>query len=270
MNKIKSTLLFLFLLFLVVSNFGYSQVKTTYTKKFKPPMVSVEVLFGYSQPIPNLYGEVSEFFTFRNYGVKYGFGSQINVKYSANKKGTVRPYLTLGYALFMGKDNSKAYLDSGLSQYPLPGSQLYGTLNGNSKITLHNFNSGLGFDYAFYTKTKWTPFLDFEVNMNVIFGNYKQDPSFGSVSFKPAVRFGFGFGGGVQLRITKAFGLAISSKYKLANIIIKKSEATSGGDYNKMYLLDKSKPDLNTYLNKDRQIDYFELMLGVVFCIGKR
>lgn len=250
-----------------------SQVKYS-TAKFKPPQVNIELLFSYQQPLPNMYGDLSGFFNFTNYGVKTGMiGSQLNVKLSADKKGKLRPYVSLGYNLFYGKNNSTAFIDSNIinSGYPLTGSTLYRTIPGSSKIYLHIFNAGLGFEYAFMNKTRWTPHIDAELDINMIFGTYKQTPyNSGEASFtiKNAIRFGFGAGGGVQVRISKAFGLSFTTKYKFANILGKQSERIY--EQNKMELLDKANTGINGNLSKDRHIQYIEIMLGASFYIGKK
>jgi hypothetical protein len=222
---------------------------------------------------------MAHFFQFTGYGVKYGFGSQVNVKLSADKKGTLKPYLSLGYSLFMGKDNSTAYIDSNVIEtgYPLPGSNQFNPTPGSSKMLFHDFLVGAGFEYDFVNKTKWTPYLGADLDFNVLFGTYKQTPNQtkgivppGEVPFtiKSAARFGFGVGGGINFRISPAFGFAFSTKYKFANLLGKSSARLV--DLNKMNLLDKSAPDINSLLSKNRNIDYFEFMLGVAFFIGKK
>jgi len=266
-----SSVILLIVIFCIPS-FVNSQV--VYSTKFKPPQVNIEVLFSYAQPFPNMYGTVSDFFAFKNYGVKNGLpGAQVNVKLTADKKGRILPYLSLGYNLFYGKDNGTAFIDSNIinSGYPLPGSTQYNTVSGSSKIYLHNFNAGLGFSYAFTNKSRWTPHLDAELDLNMLFGTYRQTPyNTGETSFtiKNAARFGFGVGAGIKVRITKAFGLAFTTKYKFANVLGKNSERIF--EQNKMTLLDKANTGINGNLSKDRHIQYIEVLLGVSFYIGRK
>lgn len=268
--------IFLTVIFLLTST-ADSQIKYT-TKKFKQSAVTVELLFNYSQPLPNMYGEIGEFFSFSNYGVKTGFGSQINVKLAANKKGTIRPFLTIGYNMFIGT-NDVAYIDSNnISHgYPLVNNNRYGTEPGTSKMYIHVFTAGLGFGYDFVNKTKWTPFLGLETDLNVIFGTYRQTPNevrgpnpTTSVSYtiKQAVRFGLGLGAGVQFRVSKIVGFSFVTKYKLANVLGASSNRIT--ELNKMELLDKADTDIHDLLTKSRKINYFEFNLGVGIYIGKR
>jgi len=250
MNKItKSVFVFLLSLFLlpVVSE---AQIKKYSSRKFRPPAVSVELLFNYSQPISHLFSDMDRFFSFDGYGVKTGFGSEINVKIHADKKGRITPYATLGYNLFLGSSD-KAYIDSNImNKYPLEGSRLYGAIAGTSKMFIHDFSFGLGFSYTFVNKTRWTPFLGADLDMHVLFGTFRQTPSVGpntsevSYTLKEALRFGFGIGGGVSLRVSKPIGFVFETKYKFANLLGK--DAKISNELNKFYLLDKKDTDLKS------------------------
>lgn len=280
--KLKNTK-FKFFTFLIIAIFlltGSTDSQIKYkSKKFPQSAVTVEFLLNYSQPLPNMYGKVADFFSFTNYGVTTGFGAQINVKIAANKKGTIRPYATFQYSFFLGNDNSTAYIDSNNIKYgyPLNNNKLYNTTPGTSKMFLHIFSAGLGFGYDFVNKTRWTPFLGFETNLNIIFGTYRQNPNVvsgggppGEVSFtiKQAARFGIAFASGINFRIHKYVGFSFLAKYKIANLL----GASSNRIYeeNKMELLDKGDPSLHSYLSKSRIMQYLEFGLGVSFHIGKR
>lgn len=275
---ITNTLLGVIITLFLFPAYSNSQIKTYRTKKYRPSQVTVEVLFNYAQPIPHLYSDMASFFSFDGYGVKYGFGSEINVRLTTNKKGTIMPYATFGYNLFMGNDGSTAYLDSNvLRTFPLPGNGTYSTVSGSSKMLLHDFNFGLGFSYAFANKTRWTPFLGADLDMNILFGTYRQTPDrvvgggpLGEYSYtvNQAVRFGFGLGGGVHLRVSKYIGFLFETKYKLTNLLGKDSKVST--ELNKMYLNDLKDTDLNSKLEKSRQIDYLQFSLGIAFYIGRK
>jgi hypothetical protein len=264
-------------LFLITSS-ADSQIKTTSTK-FRQSAVTVEFLLNYSQPLPSMYGNIGDFFTFKNYGVKTGFGAQINVKLAANKKGTIRPYVTFQYSLFLGKDNGTAYIDSNVinTAYPLTGNRFYNTVPGNSNMYIHIFSTGLGFGYDFVNKTRWTPFLGFETNLNIIFGTYRQTPSVSvggssasevSFTIKQAARFGIAFASGISFRFHKYVGFSFLAKYKFANLLGNASNRIQ--EQNKMELLDKADPSIHSYLTKSRIMQYLEFGLGMSFYIGKK
>jgi hypothetical protein len=275
-NITKILIVFMISVFLLPA-FSQAQIKTYTYKKFKPPAVSVELLFNYSQPIAHLFSDITRFFSFDGYGVKTGFGSEINVKLSADKKGRITPYATLGYNLFLGSGDN-AYIDSNIMNiYPLKGSSIYGPVSGTSKMFIHDFNFGLGFSYTFVNKTRWTPFLGADLDMHLLFGTYRQTPNTVvgpgttaevSYTMKQAVRFGFGIGGGVSLRVSQPVGFVFETKYKFANLLAKDSQVST--EVNKFYLNDQKNTDLNTNLVKDRQIDYLQFSLGIAFYIGKK
>lgn len=276
---ITNTLLGVIIIMFLFPAYSNSQIKTYRTKKYRPSQVTVEVLFNYAQPIPHLYSDMASFFSFDGYGVKYGFGSEINIRLVTNKKGTIMPYATLGYNLFLGNDGTTAYLDSNvLHKFPLSGNGTFGTVPGSSKMLLHNFNFGLGFSYAFANKTRWTPFLGADLDMNILFGTYRQTPDrvvgTGNITdevsytINQGIRFGFALGGGVHLRVSKYIGFLFETKYKLTNLLGKDSKVST--EENKMYLNDLEDTDLNSNIMKSRQIDYLQFSLGIAFYIGRK
>lgn len=274
-NKITKPVFVVLISLFLLSQVSEAQIKKYTSKKFKPPQVTVEMLFNYSQPIAHLFGDIKRFFSYESYGVKYGFGSEINVKITANKKGTLNPYATIGYDLFLGKDDNNAYIDNNiLNGYPLKGDSIFTEIPGTSKMIMHNFHFGLGFAYSFVNRTRWTPFMGADLDMNLLFGTYRQTPAIGSnrseVSYtiKEAIRFGFGIGGGIHLRVSKPIGFVFATKYRFANLLAKQSKYLE--ELNKLYLLDKKDTDLNSNLKDDRQIDYFTFSLGIAFYIGRR
>lgn len=273
----------IFLLNCLFSFFTYSQsLKPRYYQSY----ANIDVMFSYSYPLQDLKGNIKDFFDFKNYGVKYGFGSQVVIKLSVNKKATIKPYLALGYDIFLGSDNNYTYIDSNKigSIYPL----MYGTtytnpIPGNSKMFLHNFSAAGGIEYDFVNRTRLTPYLGAEINMNIMFGTYKQTPGYiipavpgsyippeTSFTINSALRFGFGVSAGVIMRINQSIGLTSSIKYKFVNVFGKNSDRTSGfSDQNKMNLLDRSDTSLNSSLNKDRNIGYMQIFIGASFYISK-
>lgn len=280
--KLKNTRFYYFTfliiaLFLITSN-ADSQIKYT-SSKFRPSAVTVDFVLNYSQPLPNMYGNIADYFSFSKYGVKYGLGAAINVKLATNKKGTIRPFLALAYSLFLGKDGSTAYIDSNIINhgYPLSGNRFFNTVPGSSNMYLHVFTAGVGFGYDFINKTRWTPFLGLEGDLNIIFGTYRQTPSVviggapsGEVSFtiKQATRFGLAFSSGITFRFHKLIGFSFLAKYKFANLLGMSSNRIN--EQNKMELLDKSDPSIHSSLTKSRAIQYLEFGLGISFHIGKK
>jgi len=280
--KIKSICLFIILSFLSHSVL-FSQISYTSGSSWKAPFFTIEAAGSYDAPVQDAAGKVADFFTFKNYGTGIGWGAQFNFKFGLGPEAQYRPYLTLGYAQLQGSDDSKAYIaDNEIAHgYPLTGSQLFTSTTGTSAIILRNPYVGAGFEYAFtsadYKKRQWIPFFGVEMVANIITGVYRQTPTVSTqpqlsgveitYTIKTDVRVGIGMGAGLDLRLTKGFGLVTGFKWKYANLIGKKSDFLL--EENKMNLLDAGAQNLNTYLANDRNIGYVEIYLGVSFYVGK-
>ncbi len=278
----KITFLALLLAGFLFSTLSFSQVKTTSTS-LKSPTFSIDIAGSFDLPIQEARGNIGDFFTFKNYGTKWGWGAQFNFKFGLGRYGQYRPYITLGYTQLQNSDDNVAYIDSNeiKNGYPLSGSQTYSSTPGKSTMILRNPYVGAGFEYAFTRadrkKRKWIPFVGVEFLVNIITGIYRQTPTntptgqFAGLevpfTIKSDVRIGIGGGAGVNYRFNKSIGIVFGAKYKLANLLLKKSDFLL--QENNMNLLDKSATNLNTNLSKDRNIGYMEFYLGLSIFMGK-
>lgn len=284
MKLTKITFLFLLLLsFLFTANSG-SQVKTT-SSKWKSPTFTIDIIGSFDVPLQEAKGNIGDFFTFKNYGTKVGFGAQFNFKFGLGRYGQYMPYITLGYAQLENTDNNFAYIDSNriANGYPLRGSDVYSPTPGTSKMILRNPYIGAGFEYAFTLADKkkrmWIPFIGAEFLVNVITGIYRQTPTTANppssglsglevpFTIKSDIRFGIGAGAGLNIRLGKGAGIVFGAKYKLANLIGKNSDLLR--EENKMNLLDKAGTEFNTNLSNNRNIGYMEIYLGATIFMGK-
>ena len=268
MKLTKFTILVLMLAFFAV-NSTEAQVKTKSSYLKKPASFMIEFDFSFSQPLPQMMGEMGEQFTFKNYGVKYGVGSQIYFKLTADKKGKIRPYFSLGYDLFLNSDDNTAYIAANVTNnWPANVT----SAPGKSKMYLHNFNASLGFEYAFVNKTRWTPYTNFDIGMNILFGTYKQTLATSTeeiaFTYKSATRLGLGLGAGVNGRVTKGFGVAIGIKFRLPNLLLKDSKLST--EVNKFEINDKEDAGLTPGVTKDRNMMYLQFYLGAAFYIGRK
>lgn len=271
MKLIKLTIFLLVLSFIASSSIE-SQVKTKSSALKKPASFIVEFNIGYSQPLPSLMGDIGEQFTFQNYGVNTGVGSSMYFKLVVDKKGRHRPYFTFGYDLFLNSDNNYAYIKNNITtQWPTDSTAI-GAIGGKSKMWFHIFNAGLGYEYAFVNKSTWTPYANLDLNLNMMFGTYKQTPDNSGVevafTYKSAARMGLGVGFGVNGRLLKAFGINIGVKYKYPNFLLKSSDKST--EVNKFFINDKADVSLASNLNKDRHIMYLQFFVGATFYIGKK
>jgi hypothetical protein len=280
MKLTRVTLLLLLSVF-ISSNVSFSQVKTT-SSSWKAPTFSIDIIGSFDLPVQEARGNIGDFFTYKNYGTKIGFGAQFNFKFGLGRYGQYRPYLTLGYAQLENTDNNVAYIDSNNTHfYPLKGSQVYSSTPGKSKMIIRNPYLGAGFEYAFTMADKkkrmYIPFVGVEFLLNVITGIYRQTPTNSPnaslaglevpFTIKSDVRFGIGAGAGMNIRFGKGLGIVFGAKYKLANLIGKSSNLLV--EENKMNLLDKASTDLNSNLSNNRNIGYMELYLGATIFMGK-
>ena len=79
-------------------------------------------------------------------------------------------------------------------------------------------------------------------------------------------RVGIGISAGADYRISQNLGFVLGIKYKFDNLFGKQSEKTT--EKNTLNLLDKASENLNSNLNKSRNIEYFEIYLGFVVFAG--
>lgn len=284
MKFTKLTVLFVLLSFLVV-NAVDSQVKTK-SKNWKSPTFTIDVAPNFTLPLQEAKGNnIGEFFQFKNYGTKIGFGTSFNLKFGLGPQGQYRPYITLGYTQMQGKDDQNIYVSSNrmIGGYPLGGSAITydpnNVISGKSEIFLRIPYFGAGFEYAVTTvdkrKRMWYPFFGVEFLASVITGVYRQTSANVAIApnietaytIKSDLRIGFGGGIGATVRFGKYAGISFGGKYKLFNLIGKKSDELN--EENKMNLLDKKAADLNTNLSKDRNIGAVEFYLALTIFLGK-
>lgn len=282
MRLAKFTVLFLLLSFVVV-NTANAQVKTK-SKNWKSPTFTIDIAPNFTLPLQEAKGNnIGEFFSFKNYGTKIGWGASFNLKFGLGPQGQYRPYVSLGFTQMQAKDNNTAYIGNNLIEggYPYRNDSIPTPSSGTSEMFLRIPFFGAGFEYAFTNvdkkKRMWYPHIGVEFLMSVITGTYRQNSPNAPVSNTPGaetgftiksdVRLGFGAGVGATIRFGKSAGITFGAKYKLYNLIGKKSDFLN--EQNKMNLLDKAATDLNSNLSKDRNIGAMEFYLGATIFLGK-
>jgi hypothetical protein len=246
---------------------------------YKAPRFIFEVCGSFDDPTGTSSGNVKDFFTFDNYGCTYGLGFQFNIKYAANKKSSLYPFLTGGFTQLQNDDHNQAFIDSNkiTGGYPLSSNTQYNSIPGTSLIILRSFYAGAGLQYFFSSKGHFLPFAGLELSYNYIWGYYIQNPNAavggnagGQTIFNinGASRFGFGINLGTEYRISKHLGFVLGANYKLANLLGKQSERSN--EVNTINLLDKADTNLNTNLNKSRNMEHLEFYLGFTIFAGSR
>lgn len=284
MKFTKFTVLLILLSFLAVNTLD-SQVKTK-SKNWKSPTFTIDIVGYYTQPLQESKGDnIGEFFTFQNFGTKFGWGGGFNLKFGLGAQGQYRPTVTLGYTQMQATDDQNIYVSSNniLGGYPLGGNAITfnpnNVLSGKSEMFLRIPYFGAGFEYAVTTvdkkKRMWYPFFGVEFLASIITGVYRQTsanvPTAPNIetafTIKSDLRVGIGGGLGATIRFGKSAGITFGGKYKLYNLIGKKSDQLN--EENKMNVLDKAAADLNNNLSKDRNIGAVEFYLGATIFLGK-
>ena len=87
------------------------------------------------------------------------------------------------------------------------------------------------------------------------------------MTIKSDLRVGIGGSLGAAVRFGKYAGISFGAKYKLVNLIGKKSDFLN--ELNKMNLLDKAATELNSNLSKSRNMGYIEFYAGATIFLGK-
>ncbi len=276
-----------FTVFVLVAFLGSGMLNAQVKKRtgWKSPTFTIDILPNYTVPIQEAKGSsIGDFFKFKNYGTKFGWGGQFNFKFGLGPQGQYRPYLTLGYTQLQNSDDGTAFIRENLIDggYPNPDkTTIPATGPGNSEMFLRIPFIGAGFEYAVTTvdkrKRKWYPYFGVEFLMSVITGTYRQtselapQPNSPNVetgyTIKSDVRLGVGGGLGATVRIGKFGGISFGGKYKLYNLIGKKSDFLK--EQNKMNLLDKAAVELHNQLSSSRNIGAIELYAGFTLFLGK-
>lgn len=284
MRITKFTVLFLLLSFITFNSLD-AQVKTT-SKNWKSPTFTIEIAPYVTIPLQEAKGNsIGEFFQFKNYGTNIGFGTAFNFKFGLGKQGQYRPYITLGYTQLQRKNNSNIFIDSNIIKgvYPFLGTRITydpnNIISGKSELFIRIPYIGAGFEYAITTvdknKRMWYPFFGVEFLASLITGVYRQTSANVPIqanietafTIKSDLRIGLGAGLGATVRFGKSAGITFGAKYKLFNMIGKKSDQLV--EENKMNLLDKTATDLNGNISKDRNIGAVEFYLAATIFMGK-
>ncbi len=265
----------MFLFLFALYNISYSQ-----SNLYKEPKFIFELSGSFETPVFDASGDVKDFFEFKNYGTVYGIGFHFKMKFGIKKHSGWYPYITGGFRQLQNDDYNNAFIDSNNISYgyPLQGSQTYNPTTGSGVLFIRDASAGAGVQYMFGTRHSIIPYLGFEINYHKIWGAYVQKPNaplgnnssdMTTFDINSASRLGIGADVGFDYRVTKNLGFVFGTSFHWSNVLGKKSERTDVSEKNKMNLLDKSAPELNSLLNKSRNLTYFEFYIGFVLFTGK-
>lgn len=224
------------------------------TQTYPVPKISVHVHGGYTLTLPDLKGDFpADLKSGKNptpFFVKNGFNFGVDGKYFVDKKSTFGIILSGTYTMLSSGD-------IGISD------STYGT--GTFRTDLNLFSIGLGVEYDFAPKRPANPFVNVQFTTNIIGGKTKFEQSGGTIAsyssdMSSAVRFGALFAAGVDVKLSKQFGIIIGGRYHFANLFGKDS---TGGTSTTYGLNDKE-----TTTQKSRKMAYLQFFAGASFYFG--
>jgi outer membrane protein W len=224
------------------------------------PSATVQMIVGYSLPLPDLkgnFGQTRTTFTgngnpdTNTYFMKSGINYGIFVKLPVTKKSNFNIKGGIAFNVF---SNSTEYNDT----------------SGSVSINLTQSILGitLGGEYIFATKkSKFNPFVDAELAVNFFSGKYTEEyvSTTNTLNLNSTVRLGIHVGAGIDYVLHNNIGAVIGAKYGIANLIGKSYEANTQKNYN---LNDKSYTE-NGAAYPSKNITYLQFYGGVSFYFGR-
>jgi opacity protein-like surface antigen len=252
--------LIIFAVLLLFTGDSLAQVKKV---KSKAPKWTLTFAISYNYATSRAYGDVHSgsllydstlngyVFKSPNYGMLQGGSILSTGKLAVDRKRRVRLTLTLGYNLFYNA-----------------------SMDDDFKNQWHMFIGAFGIEYNFSPKSKFRPYIGYELMYTLMFGSWQlkvQNPN-GTffenyVKFKPAHRFGMAVNSGVEFRLKKNIGLTLGYRAVWANIAPKLNNASSTND--KAYIND-SKDDKGIDIGFRKQIVYMQIVGGVSFYLRRK
>lgn len=235
-------------------------------KKFvfsKPPKFILTFSLSYNYALSRAFGDVTScsvifdsaangyVFNGESYGMVQGGSFMTTGKLALDKKRMFRLTSTLGYSLFY---NTAA--------------------EGNYKNQWHLFSGTLGAEYNFAPKSKYRPYIGYELMYTLMLGSWQYTVTYENgdqseiyLKFKPAHRFGMAFNSGVEYKVTKKLGVTFGGRIVWVNLAPKLNRASD--DPNKVYFND-AKDDNGIYIGFRKQIVYFQFVGGLSLFLHRK
>lgn len=276
----KSTFLLLFI-FLIISGQTLLSQDLNTPKKMKP-FIEIGVDGGYNYSLFDLKGsgDLRSFWSFSDYAMGSGFGTNVNVKLGvfSTRMAQLKICMSMGYSHFANSD-SKAYnvssVDLGWPYKTTPsGNTPYYPRDtaGTSYLRLNMPSISFGLECAVFTDRENKSSFNFggEFIATLLTGRaYEtiQNAKESYVTINPSLRFGFGINTSYAYRFEDWVGFHVGTKLSLPNIFSKSSEMTDQAGY--ISLLDDSNIALNPLLTSKRVIGFMQLYAGMTFYLGK-
>jgi hypothetical protein len=227
---------------------------------FSQPTGTVQMIVGYSLPMPDLkgsFGETRATFTgggnpdSNTYFMKSGINYGIFVKLPLARKSNFNFKGGIAFNVF---SNSTTYSDS------------IETVNIDLSQSILGIT--LGTEYIFMDKnSRVNPFIDGEIAVNFFSGKYTEEylNVTNTLNLNSTIRLGIQVGGGVDFVLHNNVGALIGAKYGIANLIGKSYQANTQKDYN---LNDAAYSEGGSNY-PSRSITFLQFYGGVSFYFGR-
>jgi len=185
-------------------------------KKGKAPKVTLSLNFNYHIGHLDLAGNENtvfrkaDFESGATFGTRYGYGGSLTGKFALHKQGNLRLNVTASYQNF-------------LSNFIISKSP-------EGKVNYNIMSGGLGFENNFNPDKKIKPYVgvDFIVSMIKGEATLQTDSTEFVLNIKNSVRFGAALNLGFEYAFSNRVGVNIGYRLTYANLIGKKSKASSG------------------------------------------
>jgi hypothetical protein len=260
MKSLSRSLILFIILVLLVSGNSNAQKKYKFPK---PPKFTLTFALSYNYALSKAFGNLSSFssvydstangyvFNGPSYGMLQGGSFMTIGKWGVGKKRQLRFTMTLGYSLFYNSD-----------------------IDYNNKNQWHLFNGTLGMEYNMAPKSRYRPYIGYELMYTLMFGSWQFQTTDASgnrevnyYKFKPAHRFGLAFNAGVEYMIKRNIGVTFGGRLVWVNLAPKQNMASS--DPYKLYIND-AKSDRGIDIGFRKQIVYFQFIGGVSLFLHRK
>jgi len=184
-------------------------------KPGKPPTVTLQLSFNYDighmdmAANDNTLFREEDFINGRNFGTRYGYGVSLTGKIALHKEGNVRLNVMTAYRRFQS--------NFVISESP------------EGKVAYNVFGWALGVENNFSPAKRVKPYIGFDIVTSLIYGNavLTTDSTDFNLKIRNSVRFGVSFNLGFEYAFSDKVGLNLGYKITHANIVGKKSQASS-------------------------------------------
>ncbi len=265
---------FCLLLFVVV--FSNSFAQDISSKRFKKPLMIIDVIGGLNIPVHDFKGTyIGEIYDFQSYAASIGFSTGVNAKIAVATldHSQFRLTLNLAYSHYVNSEGGAYDITVVPVGWPRYGYNSPQRIGGTSSVRYNIPYAALGFEYAIFVDPLLRSSFTFgtDVNMSIITGRVFTQPYNSPETFNTYhgnIRLGIGGNIAYNYRFVPEFGITLGMRYQLMNLLLRSSSTTDENGY--LYLNDSGDQSINQKLSSSRIMGNFSFFGGVNFYIGTR